>query len=144
MVGVEMTDQDRVQRPRIEQPGEAWKRTLPEVQEERRGAVADQVSGPRRTESIGVGGSGADDVKAQCAGARFHAHAESVPAPVPGQSPWDPPPPLPGGVGGGPPRGVWSGFGVDSALGVGWGFGVGCGLGVGSAGSGVGLFGFGV
>ena len=61
VVGMEVADDDGVEISRIELARESRKRSLAEVEQDRRRAAPDQVCGPGRAESIRVGRSRARD-----------------------------------------------------------------------------------
>jgi hypothetical protein len=65
MVRVEVADQDGVKRPGVQEVGETRKGTLPQVQEDGRGVVPNEIGRSDGPGSIGVGRPGTDDVQIQ-------------------------------------------------------------------------------
>ena len=63
VIGMEMADDDRVERGRIERVREPGERSLTEVEEHARITVAEQVRGTGGTGSIGVCGPRTDHVE---------------------------------------------------------------------------------
>jgi len=124
VVRVQVADDDRAQRARIESPGEPREPALAEVQADAMVAVGDDVCAGRGARAVRIGSAGPDDEELHCGrvpgpravGARQPhsgqgAGVTGLPGGVSG---------LPGGVG----FGVAGSFGVASGLPGGDGFGV--------------------
>jgi hypothetical protein len=63
VVGMEVADQDRVQRARLDRADQAREGALAEVEQDRGRPAANEVGGARGAGSIGPGGAGAEDVE---------------------------------------------------------------------------------
>jgi hypothetical protein len=61
VVGVQVADDDRLERAGLQAPGDPGEAALSEVEADRRPIVLDHVRARRRAGSIGVGGAGAGD-----------------------------------------------------------------------------------